>query len=114
MNYFSEKEDLVEPSKDDCANSLMVTNPLVSILTGNSSPLNAHDLKYAKAKLTVQHSNQEQTKDCFDNIHQQLTAALKECVLTLLGRREYLLGYQQYLFKSMGKLLNEVLPEHLL
>ena len=75
---------IVEPSKvanSHYANSLMIATPLVSILTDNSSAtvLDAHN-EMLKAKSTVHLSNREQTCVFFDNIYQQLSAALKKCV----------------------------------
>ena len=69
-------------AKSHYANSLMITAPLVSILTGNSSAtvLDAHN-EMLKAKSTVHLSkSREQTRVFFDNIYQQLSAALKKCV----------------------------------
>ena len=75
---------IVEPSKvaeSHYANSLTITAPLVSILTGNSSAtvLDVHN-EMLNAKSTVHLSNRERIRVYFDNIYQQLSAALKKCV----------------------------------
>jgi len=75
---------IVEPSKateSQYANSVLITSPLVSILTGKSSAT-VLDARYQmlQAKSTVYHSNCEQTKEHFDKIYQQLSVALKKCV----------------------------------
>ena len=75
---------IVEPSKaadSQYANSLMITTPLVSILTGNSSAtvLDARD-QILQAKSSVHHSNRVQTKKRFEKIYQQLSVALKKCI----------------------------------
>ena len=95
---------VVEPSRaaeSQYVNSIMITTPLVSILTGNSSAtvLDAHD-QILKAKKTVNLTNREQTGEFFDNIYQRLSAALKKCV----GRGEHLPGFQQCQFGGMGLL----------
>ena len=63
---------IVEPSKateSQYANSVLITTPLVSILTGNSSAtvLDARD-QMLQAKSTVYHSNRERTKEHFVKI----------------------------------------------
>ena len=75
------------------ANSLMITIPLVSILTSNSSAT-VFDAcnQIHKAKSTAHHSNQEQMKEN-SLLHSRN-------VLTLPGKREYLCGFQPYQFRS--------------
>ena len=80
----------IEPSKSaefQYTNSLIIIAPLVSILTGGSSAtvLDARD-QISKAKVVVRHSNWEQISECFDNIYQQFSAALKKCVVIVRKR----------------------------